>query len=225
MTHKQKSYYKSLLLTIFGILFWFGGFISAIVFEFIFRNDIAVVVCIGASLIGLITFILDDNLTVIFQLHFQTYPSIYYKYVLYGVPNNKFSEFQISADEIYRSSIITAYEHDTGKFKVKTNDKELFFDLYGWHNKAYCLYEYFMSVIQVDSAKKDYRRMKKSIKTNKISNLKLNIIFNNGKQKSYVLIKNNISVITKKFKYRLAIKKLCSRLEKMSLNNLYDFNI
>ena len=61
----------------------------------------------------------------------------------------------------------------------------------GWHNKAYCLYEYFMSVIQVDFAKKDYKRMRKSIEINRISNLELNIIFNNGKEKSYTIIKNN----------------------------------
>lgn len=225
MKHKQKSYYKSLLLTIFGEFFWIVGFISAIVVGFIFKNDIAVVVCICVSLIGLITFILDDNLTVIFQLHFQTYPNIYYKYVLYGVPNNKFNEFQITANDICKNSIITAHENDTGKFQIKINDKELFFDLCGWHNKAYCLYEYFMSVIQVDFAKKDYKRMRKSIKINKISNLELNIIFNNGKEKSYALIKNNKTILTKKFKYRLAIKKMCSRLEKISLNNLYDFNI
>ena len=225
MTHKQKSYYRSLLLTIFGELFWIGGFICAIIFGFIFKNDIAVVVCIGVSLIGLITFILDDNLTVIFQLHFQTYPNIYYKYVLYGVPNNKLNEFQIGANDICVNSIITAYEYDAGKFKVEINEKELYFDLCGWHNKAYCLYEYFMSVMQVDFSRKDYKRMKKSIKINKISNLKLNIIFISGKKKSYVLIKNNKSILTKKFKYRLAIKKMCSRLEKMSLNNLYDFNI
>lgn len=225
MTHKQKSYYKSLLLTIFGEIFWIVGFISAIVVGFIFKNDIAVVVCICVSLIGLITFILDDNLTVIFQLHFQTYPNIYYKYVLYGVPNNKFNEFQITANDICKNSIITAHENDRGKFQININDKELFFDLCGWHNKAYCLYEYFMSVILVDFAKKDYKRMSKSIKINKISNLELNIIFNNGKEKSYALIKNNKTILTKKFKYRLAIKKMCSRLEKISLNNLYDFNI
>ena len=76
MTHKQKSFYKSLILTILGIFFWFGGFISAIVFGFVFKNEIAVVICIGASLIGLIVFILDDNLTVILQLHFQTFPTV-----------------------------------------------------------------------------------------------------------------------------------------------------
>ena len=67
--------------------------------------------------------------------------------------------------------------------------------------------------------------MRKSIEINKISNLKLNIIFNNGKARSYALIENNKSILTKKFKYRLAIKKMCMRLEKMGLNNLYDFNI
>lgn len=225
MTHKQKSYYKSLILTILGIFLWFGGFISAIVFGFVFKNDIAVVICICASLIGLIAFILDDNLTVIFQLHFETYPNICYKSILYGVPNNKLNEFQISINDICKNSIITAYENDTGKFKIKINDIELFFDLCGWHNKAYCLYEYFMSVIQVNFAKKNYKRMRKSIEINKISNLKLNIIFNNGKARSYALIKNNKSILTKKFKYRLAIKKMGMRLEKMGLNNLYDFNI
>ena len=73
MTHKQKSYYKSLVLTILSIFLWFGGFISAIVFGYVFNNVIAVVICIGASLIGLIVFILDDNLTVIFQLHFLSF--------------------------------------------------------------------------------------------------------------------------------------------------------
>ena len=61
MTQKQKSYYKSLLLTIFGEIFWIVGFISAIVVGFIFKNDIAVVVCICVSLIGLITFILEKT--------------------------------------------------------------------------------------------------------------------------------------------------------------------
>lgn len=207
MTHKQKSYYKSLILTISGIFLWIDGFVSAIIFGLIFKNDIAVVICIGASLIGLITFILNDNLTIIFQLRFQIYPNIYYKYVLYGVPNNKFNEFQINTNDLCKNSIITAYENDTGKFKIKINDKELFFDLRGWHNKAYCLYEYFMSVIQIDFSKKNYKRMRKSIEINKISNLELNIIFNNGKEKSYALIKNNKSILTTKFKYRLAIKK------------------
>lgn len=225
MSHKQKSYYKSLILTILGTFFWLFGFISAIVFGFIFKNDVIVVLCIAISFIGLITFISDENLTVIFQLHFQRYPNIYYKYDLYGVPNNKFNEFETCANDVCKSGVITAYEYADGKFKVEINEKKLIFDLYGWYNKTYCLYEYFMSVIQVDFGKNDYKKMAKSIKTNKISNLKLKIIFKNTKEKSYVLIKNNNTVLTKKFKHRLAIKKMCSNLEKMNLKNLYNFNL
>lgn len=225
MTDKQKSYYKSLLLTIFGILFWFGGFICAIILGFIFKNGISVAICIFISLIGFITFILDNNISVIFQLHFNTYPNIFYKYVLYGVPNNKLNEFQINVKEIYQCNLITAYEYEDGKFKVLINEKELFFDLRGWHNKSYCLYEYFISIIQVDLSKMNPKMMRKSIYTNKNFDIRLVILFKNGREKGFDLIKNNKSFLMRKFKHRLAIKQDCLKLEKISLYNLYDFNI
>lgn len=223
MTSKQKSYYKSFFLTIFGLILWIIGFIVAIIFG-IMKFNSAIIICIFVSLIGLVIFISDKNLSVILQLHFNKYPNLFYKYSLYGVPNNELEEFIISANELYNENSIIVHETSKGIFRTIINNKKLIFDLSGWHNKGYCLYQYFISLIQINSSNKNYNKMKKSLHISKISNLSLEIIFCNGKKKEYELIKNNKPVLKIKFKHRLSIIHDYLKKDKLALCDLFDFN-
>ena len=101
----------------------------------------------------------------------------------------------------------------------------MIFDLCGWHNKSYCLYEYFLSVIQTELAKHDYKKIKKPIFVKNVENLTLTVIYKNKKKKVVNLIKNNKTTLTIKFKNRLSVKCDILGSKKVCLKDLYEFNI
>lgn len=112
-----------------------------------------------------------------------------------------------------------------GVFETNINGQDLVFDLCGWHNKSYCLYEYFLSVIQTELARHNDKKIKKPIIVKNVENLTLTIIYKNKKKKIINLIKNNKTTLTFKFKNRLSIKCDILVIKKVHLKNLYEFNI
>ena len=76
---KQKSYYKSVVLTNLGVLLWIIGVINIIIFALITKNEILIIVSVFVSFLGLIIFIIDDNLNLFFRRS-HVYPTLFYKY-------------------------------------------------------------------------------------------------------------------------------------------------
>jgi len=221
---KQKSYYKSLILTDSGILLWIVGVIGILICSIIFKNEKMTVISVFVSFLGLIIFIIDDNLNLFFRRS-HVYPTLFYKYCLYGVPNNCYTEFGVKACDLLLNNNIIVKETSNSVFESNINGHDWIFDLCGWHNKSYCLYEYFLSVIQTELAKHDLKKIKKPIFVKKISYLTLNIIYQNGKRKKINLVKNNNTVLQIKFKHRLSVKCDCLGTKKIFVKELYDFNI
>ena len=221
---KQKSYYKSLLLTTLGLSLLLVGIINIIIFSLTTTSDILIVIFVFVSLLGFIIFVLDDNINLL-NRHSNVYPTLFYKYFIYGVPNNKYKEFEVNTKELLMSNNITVLEETNNIFKTSINGKNLCFDLTGWNNKNYCLYEYFISVIQTELSKHDYKKTQKPINIKNVDNLILTIIYRNNKKKNIELIKNNKTLLTFKLKTRLSIK--CDILggKKVFIKDLYEFNI
>ena len=226
MSSRKKSYYKSLILTIIGFALCIAGLILTFIIGTALKNSILSIVGMFLMFIGLFTIISDDNLRFMInrRLTSRSQLTLFKKYVLYGTPNNKLAEFDVSADDIFSCQTIEAYEQEDGKFKMTVGDKELVFDLNEWHNKCYCLYEYFMSIIQISLANNKHKAMRKSIHVDKMSDLSLNISLKNGKTKGYILIQNSQTKPTKKFKHRMSIKQACLEQKTIYLKDLYDFN-
>lgn len=220
---KQKSYYKSLILTDSGILLWIVGVIGILICSIIFKNEKMTVISVFVSFLGLIIFIIDDNLNLFFRRS-HVYPTLFYKYNLYGVPNNCYTEFGVKASDLLLNNNIIVKETLNSVFETNINGQDLIFDLCGWHNKSYCLYEYFLSVIQTELAKHDYKKIKKLIFVKNVENLTLTVIYKNKKKKVVNLIKNNKTTLTIKFKNRLSVKCDCLGTKKIFVKELYDFN-
>lgn len=221
---KQKSYYKSVVLTNLGLLLWIIGVINIIIFALITKNEILTIVSVFVSFLGLIIFIIDDNLNLFFRRSY-VYPTLFYKYDLYGVPNNCYKEFGVKACDLLLNNNIIVKETSNSVFESNINGYDLIFDLCGWHNKSYCLYEYFLSVIQTELAKHNYKKIKKPIFVKNVKNLTLTVIYKNKKKKIINLIKNNKTTLTFKFKIRLSIKCDILGTKKVFLKDLYKFNI
>jgi nitrogen regulatory protein PII-like uncharacterized protein len=224
MYNKQKSYYKSLILTIIGLLLWIVGFSCLIIFGLIFNNTTINVTFVIVSSVGLVLFIIDHNFDVIFS-RTKNNITLFYKYNLYGTPNNKFNEFEVDLNNILMIKDIVLREESKGVFKSIVNEKELVFDLRGWHNKKYCLYEYFLTIIQTELSKHNYKKCKKAINIKNIEYLTMTINFKNGKVKKIFLIRNHKTLLNLKFKHRLSTKQYYYRLNKIFIEDLYDFNI
>lgn len=222
--NNQKSYYKSLILTLTGLNLWVFGVVLAMVFGIIFKNNILVALLMFTSLIGFILLIIDDNVDAIIGSINKGRLTLFYKYTLYGVPNNSKKEFIISAKELYLYDLIKLFEIDKGIFITFINNKKLIFDLRGWHNKTYCLYEYFMSVIQLDLSKKNRKLIVRTNYINLDYNIKLEINFLNRKNKKIFLINKNKTKLSFKFKHRNKVILQTTLGKKISLNDLYCFN-
>ena len=225
MSCKKKSYYKSFILTIVGFALGIAGLILALIIGTALKNSTVSVIGMLLIFAGLLIIISDNNFRFIFnrRLSNRSQLTLFKKYVLYGTPNNKMGEFYVDAGAILNCQTIEAYQQADGKFMVTVGDKNLVFDFNGWHNKCYCLYEHFMSIIQVTLANNQYKAMRTSIRIDKTSDLSLNVILKNGKMKKYVLIQNNQTIPTKKFKHRMSIKQNCLGQKTICLEDLYDF--
>lgn len=222
--NNQKSYYKSLVLTLVGLTLWVLGLVLAIILGIIFNNNILVTLLIVISLLGFVLLIIDDNVNAIIGSVNKGRFTIFYKYKLYGVPNNSKDEFKISAKDLYLNELIMLQEIDKGIFTTVINNKNLKFDLIGWHNKAYCLYEFFLSVIQLDLSKNNKIKISKTNHININHNVVLKIVYLNGKSKQYYLINKNKTKLSFKFKHRnKVILQTCIR-KKINLCDLYYFN-
>lgn len=222
--NNQKSYYKSLILTLIGLNLCVLGFILSIIFGTILNNNILIAILMLCSFIGFILLIIDDNVNAIIGSVNKGKLTIYYKYKLYGVPNNSKEEFFVSAKELYSNKLIKLYEIDKGVFTTVINNKELTFDLRGWHNKSYCLYEYFMTVIQLDLSKNNKVQLLKNNYVNINNNIKLIVFFKNKKIKEIFLITKGKTNLSFTFKHRNKVKLQITSRKKISLCDLYYFN-
>lgn len=127
--NNQKSYYRSLVLTLVGLTLWGLGFVLTIIFAIIFNNNILVDLLIFVSLIGFVLLIINDNVNTIIGSVNKGRFTIFYKCKLYGVPNKTKDQFIISAKELDFNELITLYEIDKGIFTTVINNKNLKFDL------------------------------------------------------------------------------------------------
>ena len=103
------------------------------------------------------------------------------------------------------------------------NDRLVVFDMKGWHNQTYYIYEYFLSVLQVKLSNND---KKKIILKNKCNVIDIELIIKkkNGNTKKYFLVTNEFTRLSFKFKERLKIKVSNNFTKRININSLYDFN-
>lgn len=227
----KKRFYKKMFLTYIGISIMLISVIFMVIFGITINDKdlsgkiIFIFLCL--SLIGLIMFIIPGNFGVLF-----TYPrvnmrklSLYYDYKHAGVPNNKYKEFKISFFDIC-SNHINLEEVYKGVYIGIINNKSVVFDMKGWHNQTYYIYEYFLSILQIKLSKGDKEKIVKKLQCN-VCDIKLNIKMKNGSIKRYSLIENNFTKLSFKFSERIRVKIKISNsyTSKININSLYEFNV
>ena len=227
MSNSKKFYSKS-ILTYGGISIIIISIICMIVSSAVIEDEnlsgMIIAGFVGLGIIGFIMFIIAGNFNMLFSLYRNHGGkiSLMYDYKKVGVPNNKYEEFKVSYNEIYSGDIYLE-EVSKGIYKGMINDRLVVFDMKGWHNQTYYIYEYFLSVLQVKLSNND---KKKLIQKNKCNVIDIELIIKKryGKTKKYFLVTNKFTRLSFKFKERLKIKVSNNFTKRININSLYDFN-
>jgi hypothetical protein len=223
-----KKYYRKIALTYIGLLTIITSIICVIVFSIIIHDkSLSGKIIVGfiiLGIIGLIMFVIAGNFDMLFSLYRNHGGkiSIFYDYKKMGVPNNKYLEFQVSFNDVCNKNIYLE-EVTKGIYKGTINNKIIVFDMKGWHNQTYYIYEYFLSILQVMLANNNKKKLIKELKCN-VDDIKLFIKKKNGNIKKYSLVKNQFTKPSFKFKERIKIKVSVVFTDKININSLYEFN-
>ena len=223
----SKKFYTKAILTFGGIFIIFISIICMIISSIIIDDKelsgIMISGFIGLGIIGFIMFIIAGNFNMLFSLYRNhgVKISLMYDYKKVGVPNNKYEEFKVSYNEICSKDI---YLEEVFKsiYQGVINNRIVVFNMKGWHNQSYYIYEYFLSILQVELSKNDKKKMYKKLNCN-IPNLSLIIKKNNGKIIKHSLVSNGLTMLSFKFKERVKIKISNIFTDKINICSFYEF--
>lgn len=232
MYKNQKKVFKGYLILSLGIMISLCSLIFIPVYSNILKKplgDIPVIILLILIFIGVFLIIFSSKYNImLFGGHrIVISPAIITgtnKWFIQGVPNNNCTEFDFRYNDILNSKEIIISEEDKGIFILNLNDKIAKFNMRGWLRKEYYIYEYILTILQLNFKTKVY-------KTNIINDINyLRIIFvrKNGKNNTWFLVKNNKTFLTCLFKRRLKTKyKIIFQNNKKGINNInnyYHFN-
>ena len=223
----SKKFYLKVILTYVGMILMLISIICMICSSLIFKDDniaggfIFVFLCF--ALFGLILFLLAGNVDMLFALYTNNGGTIsfMYDYKNVGVPNNAFNEYKVSFS-MFENGNIYMKEISKGVYSGILKDKKIILDLRGWLCQQYYIYEYFLSVIQVNLSKNNKRKLYKSQQYH-IKELILYVEKENGKIYKYILVNAGMTKLTFKFKERMKMKSTLIFTDKININSLYNF--
>lgn len=228
----QKKVLKGYLTFLSGILLSLIAISFILIYANLFKSCIGVFPIVISFLIiicGLFLIMMSSNYNIMLISNFKMFlnPSIIVKsnkWFIQGVPNNSFIEFVVKYNQLVKYNEIIIEEMENGIYKLKLDDKILIFDMRGWIRKEYYMYEYLLTIIQLNGKNKIFRKQKLS----EIKNLKIIFLSKNGKKRIKYLIKNYETCPTLLFKNRIKTKyKILIINNKNKVSNVekfYSFN-
>ncbi len=232
MYKNQKRVFKGYLLMILGIMISLFSIVFIPFYSNILKNPlgaIPVIILLMSIFIGIFLIIISSNYNIMLFGDFKIFISPAFitgtnKWFIQGIPNNNCKEFNLKYSEILNSKEIIITEKDKGIFILNLNDKIAKFDMRGWLRKEYYIYEYILTILQLNCKTKVY----KTNIINDLNNLKIIFIRKNGKNNTWFLVKNYKTFLTYLFKIRLKTKYeiIFQNNEKgiKNINNYYHFN-
>ncbi len=232
MNENQKKVLKGYLFLIFGIIIAFNFMIFIIIYANVLKNpygDFPVIMSLMFVICGVILIIIASKYNIMLISNFRIFinPSISTgsnRYFIQGVPQNNFNEFILNFNEIINIKNLMIQENSRGIYTLELNNKIIKFDMRGWIRKKYYIYEYILTILQLNKKNKIFKKYF----INNIQELKIIFVKNNGKYKYMYLIKNNETYLTLLYKYRMKIKhnilSISGKKKHNDIKNFYNFN-
>ncbi len=222
-----------------GYIYWFFGFtlsIISLIFIPIYANVLKnplgdVPLYLSFILIFVGVFIMKNsssyNIMLMSDFNLIISPRMIVKdgkLFIQGVPNNKYEEFSIGANQIFSKKDIIVKEIEKGIFVTTINEQELKFDMRGWIRKKYYIYEYFLTIIQLQNESSIYKKYH----LDNITTMRMSFVDKLGKRTEKILIKNSYTRLSILFRHRtktkFKINTLNNRKMVKNIRAYYDFN-
>ena len=232
MYKNQKSIFKGYLILILGIILSLCSIVFILIYSNILKNplgDIPVIISFISIFMGIFLIISSSEYNIMLFGDFKLFinPAIIVKtnkWFIQGVPNNNYNEFDLKYNELFTSREIIIKEKYNGIFILNIRNRIIKFNMKGWLRKEYYIYEYILSILQLNCKNKVY----KTNIINEFKELKIIFIRKNGKNNTWFLVKHYKTCLTTLFKIRLKTKckilSLCNKKEINNINNYYHFN-
>ena len=223
---KQKVFYRKMLLTYLGITLLLLGILGIVICSFVIQDKnvagMFIFALIILNIISLVLFCIGGIYKLDFTGHkpvpFRTL--LEYDYRNVGIPNNEYHEFKITYPNIVKESI-KLKEISEGIYFGYINQKEIVFDMNGWLDPGYYIYEYLLTIIQLKVCDNDKRKLYKSQKTDS-KDISISVEFINGKTKDFSLIKDGKTILSFKYKERMRFKVSKLHSDKIKISDLYN---
>lgn len=232
MYQNQRTILKGYILCFFGILISILSMSFMPIYANILNNpigDIPIYILLIFVFIGIFMIISSSkfNIMLIHNFRLFIHPAIIVndtKWFIQGVPNNPYKDFAIDLNQILDLKEIVFKEIEKGIYVLNVKEEILRFDMRGWIRKRYYIYEYFLTLIQLQNEKCIYKKHH----INDTQTFKVLFIDKLGRKKEKILIKDYFTKLSFLFKYRTKIKFMINTLYKKktnySINEYYHFN-
>lgn len=232
MKENQKKILKGYIILFVGFILSLSSILFIIIYTNVLQNhlgSVPIILFLIFIFLGILLITISPcyNIMLMHNFNFFIHPAISTgstKWFIQGVPNNSFNEFNLNFNQIKNLEELIIKEVDKGIYISKINNREIKFDMVGWLRKRYYIYEYLMTIIQINSNR---NIVKKNIFLDK-ENLKIIFIQKNGQKKQKKLINKYRSCLSLLFKCRVRKKhKIISfykQNKRYDINDYYNFN-
>ena len=232
MKENQKIILKAYIICFSGLLLSLSSLVFIPIYANVLKNpfgDFPVIILIILIFVGVFLIQLSSkyNILLISDFRMFIHPAITTgnnKWFIQGVPNNNYSEFALKFSQLNKLNEINIKEIKNGIYELTLNDKIVKFDMQGWIRKEYYIYEYILTIFQLTTINKIYK--KSYFKA--IDEVRIKFINIKGKTKYRYLIKKHVSCLNVLYKIRSKVKyKIISMYKKngvKEIKNYYHFN-
>ena len=232
MKENQKIILKAYIICFSGLLLSLSSLVFIPIYANILKNpfgDFPVIILIILIFVGVFLIQLSSKYNILFISDFRMFihPAITTgnnKWFIQGVPNNNYSEFALKFSQLSKLNEINIKEIKNGIYELTLNDKIVKFDMQGWIRKEYYIYEYILTIFQLSTINKIYK--KSYFKA--IDEARITFINIKGKTKYRYLIKKHVSCLNVLYKIRSKVKcNIISMYKKngvKEIKNYYHFN-
>lgn len=236
MPKKQQWVFLSNVLLIGGLMLSIGATITIAVYIFLFQNIIGNIIHLILMIIvsiGIIMMLFSQKYNIMRDISYYGGKSFRLKMLgrcsgfNEGVPNNKYNDFDIDFQNILKGQTeLCLYQTQSGVFEGKTVNRKIILDMRYWLRKKFYIYEYFMTLLQIELIKYnklDKGSLHKPLFTAKNINSFNLIIYFGNKKKEYKLIYKNKTVLTYSFKKRIKQKSFYIQQKEIHIKDFYNF--
>lgn len=166
MKENQKIILKAYIIFFSGLLLSLSSLVFIPIYANVLKNpfgDFPVIILIILIFVGVFLIQLSSkyNILLISDFRMFIHPAITTgnnKWFIQGVPNNNYSEFALKFSQLNKLNEINIKEIKNGIYELTLNDKIVKFDMRGWIRKEYYIYEYILTIFQLSTINKIYKK-------------------------------------------------------------------